>query len=67
MVKEELKERVERFKSLIKQGYNISKALKESGLHIKKYKRHNDVDLNPSDFVIAFNTLKFPCRNLKKD
>jgi len=40
MVKEEeLKERVEKFKSLIKQGYNVSKALRESKLHMRDYKR----------------------------
>ncbi|MDJ0269480.1 MAG: hypothetical protein NXY59_02825 [Aigarchaeota archaeon] len=38
---ERVGERVQRFKELIKQGYRVREALKESGLSGQQYKKHD--------------------------
>jgi len=42
MASDTVKERIERFKELIKSGYSVSKARRESKLHPREYKKYYD-------------------------
>jgi len=42
MASDTVKERIERFKELVKSGYSVSKARRESKLYPKQYKKYYD-------------------------
>jgi len=42
MASDTVKEKIERFKELVKSGYSVSKARRESKLHPKQYKKYYD-------------------------
>jgi len=42
MVSDTVKEKIERFKELVKKGYSVSKAMRESKLYPKQYKKYYD-------------------------
>jgi len=42
MVSDTVREKIERFKELVKKGYSVSKAMRESKLHPAQYKKYYD-------------------------
>ena len=42
MASDTVKEKIERFKELVKKGYLVSKAMRESKLYPKQYKKYYD-------------------------